>query len=143
MPLRYVAWIYCLAIGDRGAVRADANARGARQPPRHATGPGNYPIPRPLAFVVHDGGPGTREEYLTVAEVAAMLKVSPKRVRNMMSGGTFQPGEHFFRRRGIGPRFVRSRVDAWLRDGDGVSVDSIPMARSASGGFGRRSVESA
>jgi len=78
------------------------------------------------------------EEYLTVAEVAAILKVSPKRIRNMMSRGAFRPGEHFFRRRGIGPRFVRSRVDAWLRNGEAVSSDSIPMARGS--GTGRRSL---
>ena len=70
------------------------------------------------------------EEYLTVAEVAAILKLSPKRIRNMMSSGAFRPGEHFLRRRGISPRFLRSRVDAWLRDRDGVSQEAIPMARS-------------
>ena len=73
------------------------------------------------------------DEYLTVAEVAAILKVSPKRIRNMMSRGSFRSGEHFFRRPGIGPRFVRSRVDAWLRDGDAMSADSIPMARHTTG----------
>ena len=90
-----------------------------------------------------EGHPQDRssEEYLTVAEVAAILKVSPKRVRNMMSCGAFRPGEQFFRRRGIGPRFLRSRIDAWLRNGDGVSGGAIPMARSAGGGFVRRSTE--
>jgi hypothetical protein len=130
-------------MGNRGAGWADATACSARQPPRHATELGGYPIPRPFTFVVHEGGARTPEEYLTVAEVAGMLKVSAKRVRNMMSSGAFRPGEHFFRRRGIGPRFLRSRVDAWLRDGEGVSVDAIPMARSAGGGFIRRAGEGA
>ena len=78
------------------------------------------------------------EQYLTVAEVAAILKLSPKRIRNMMSRGTFRPGEHFFRRRGIGPRFLRSRVHAWLRNGDAPATVSIPMARGS--GRGRRSL---
>ena len=79
------------------------------------------------------------EEYLTVAEVAAILRVSPKRVRNMMSSGTFRPGEHFLRRRGIGPRFLRSRVNAWIGDGDSTSRELIPMARGTGGGFARSS----
>lgn len=79
------------------------------------------------------------EEYLTVAEVAAILKLSPKRVRNMMSSGAFRPGEHFLRRHGIGPRFLRSQVDAWLTGSEGVSGDPIPMARSRGGGLVRRS----
>lgn len=57
-----------------------------------------------------------------------MLKVSSKRVRNLMSNGTFKQGDHFFRRRGLGPRFLRSRLDAWLR-GDGQPPSEIPMAR--------------
>ena len=69
------------------------------------------------------------DEYLTVAEVAAILKVSSKRVRNLMSCGVFCPGQHFFRRRGIRPRFLRSRVEAWLRDGSRVSEETIPMVR--------------
>lgn len=45
------------------------------------------------AFLVCDRGSRVGDEYLTVSEVASLLKVSPKRVRNMMSGGTFQPGD--------------------------------------------------
>lgn len=141
MCLRDFASIYSLAMGERRAVRADAKACSARQPLLHAPEVGRYRIPRPFAFVVHEGGLHTPEEYLTVAEVAAMLKVSPKRVRNMIASGTFRPGEHFFRRRGIGPRFLRSRVDAWLRDS--ISLDSIPMARGAGGVLLRRAGERA
>lgn len=122
---------------NRVAGCADATVCSALSPHR-GTDPPSYRIPRAFCFVVHEGGVRIREEYLTIAEVAAILKVSPKRVRNMMSGGAFRPGEHFLRRRGIGPRFLRSRVDAWLRDGESVSVDSIPMARGASGGSVRR-----
>jgi hypothetical protein len=83
------------------------------------------------------------DEYLTVVEVAAILKLSPKRVRNMMSGGAFRAGEHFLRPRGIRPRFLRSQIDAWLRGRDGVSTDPIPMARSRDGKLVRRSGEAA
>ncbi len=75
----------------------------------------------------------SREEYLTVAEVAALLKVSPKRIRNLMSSRIFRPGDHFLRRGGIGPRFLRSRVDAWLQNERGVPDEPLPMARP----FGR------
>ena len=70
-----------------------------------------------------------REEYLTVAEVAELLRLSVKRVRNQMSSGIFVEGVHFLRPRGIGPRFVRSRVEAWLRGSDEPRSDNIPMAR--------------
>ncbi len=70
-----------------------------------------------------------RDEYLTVAEVAAILKVSPKRVRNLMSSRVFRRGDHFLRRQGIGPRFLRSRIDAWLQNGPGSQAEIVPMAR--------------
>lgn len=72
----------------------------------------------------------SEDEYLTITEVADLLKLSPKRVRNLMSAGIFVAGDHFFRRRGIAPRFLRSRVEAWVRGGDAVTT-SIPMARDA------------
>jgi hypothetical protein len=74
----------------------------------------------------------TADEYLTVAEVAGILKVSPKRIRNLMSGGAFRVGTHFFRRRGIGPRFLRSRLDAWLQEQHSLP-EGVPMARGGSG----------
>ena len=48
-----------------------------------------------------------REEYLTVAEAAELLRLSIKRVRNQMSSGIFVEGHHFLRRPRIGPRFAR------------------------------------
>ena len=73
------------------------------------------------------------EEYLTINEVAARLKLSPKTVQNKMVSGIFRKGVHYFRPRGLGPRFKWSAVQAWLeaedrpaaRDDDGL----IPMAR--------------
>jgi len=44
------------------------------------------------------------EEYLTIAEVAARLKVKPKTVKNKMAAGIFQRGVHYFSPPGLGPR---------------------------------------
>jgi hypothetical protein len=56
------------------------------------------------------------DEYLTVAEVATRLKVTPKTVRNRMYDGTWRRGEHWFVRAGIGPRFRWATLVAWLED---------------------------
>ena len=77
------------------------------------------------------------EEYLTVAELAGRLKLSPKTVRNRMHDGTWQRGVHWFSRRGIAPRFRWSAVEAWLlapeeleADQDGAAFASdLPPAR--------------
>jgi len=135
-----VAYAYAPTLSSWGAAVSQSSAWTAtasrRTAPLH-----RFQRSHLQAFLVCDSGSRVGDEYLTVSEVASLLKVSPKRVRNMMSSGAFRPGEHFFRRRGIGPRFLRSRVDAWLRDGASVSVDAIPMARSASGGYVRRAGE--
>ena len=57
------------------------------------------------------------EEYLTVAELAARLKLTPKTVRNRMHDGTWRRGEHWFSRPGIGPRFKWSSIVRWLEGG--------------------------
>src|SRR5207249_9719681 len=59
------------------------------------------------------------EEYLTVAEVAARLKLNPKTIRNRMYDGTWRRGEHWFSRPGIGPRFRWSAIVRWLEGGEG------------------------
>jgi hypothetical protein len=67
-----------------------------------------------------DGGgatPGSTlvtDDYLTVADVAARLKLTPKTVRNRMYDGTWRRGEHWFKKRGIGPRF------RWLASSAGL-----------------------
>lgn len=70
------------------------------------------------------------DEYLSVAELAVRLDLSPKRIRNLMSAGVFKAGYHFFRPRGIAPRFKWSRVVEWL-EGSEKRVEEIPMARSS------------
>jgi hypothetical protein len=42
------------------------------------------------------------EEYLTIAEVAARLKIKPKTVKNKMASGIFQRGVHYFSPQGLG-----------------------------------------
>jgi hypothetical protein len=36
------------------------------------------------------------DEYLTIAEVAARLKIKPKTVKNKMAAGIFRCGVHYF-----------------------------------------------
>jgi len=72
------------------------------------------------------------EEYLTIAEVAARLKIKPKTVKNKMGSGLFRKGIHYFSPQGLGPRFKWSAVVAWLEQSQEPiteSYDSIPMAR--------------
>ena len=71
------------------------------------------------------------DEYLTITEVAGLLKVKPKTIRNKMASGVFRQGEHYFRRTGIGTRFKWGAVVAWLEQKEATvsDGDSIPMAR--------------
>ncbi len=75
------------------------------------------------------------EEYVTVAEVAARLKLKPKTVRNRMYDGNWRRGEHWFSRPGIGPRFKWSAIVRWLEGGaeqgraDGLAYVGIPRDR--------------
>jgi len=67
--------------------------------------------------------------YMRVKEVARLARVSPKRIRNLMSSGVLRENKHFIRPRGLGPRFRRQAVLDWLQNRDLASIDSIPMAR--------------
>src|SRR5215813_6692129 len=71
------------------------------------------------------------QEYLTIGEVAARLKLTPKTVRNKMASGIFVKGEHYIRPKGLGTRFKWGAVVAWLEQEDTGTRegDSIPMAR--------------
>jgi hypothetical protein len=71
------------------------------------------------------------DEYLTIAEVAARLKVTPKTVRNKMASGVFCKGVHYIRPNGLGTRFKWGAVVAWLeeRETGMPDDDSIPMSR--------------
>jgi hypothetical protein len=72
------------------------------------------------------------EEYLTIEELSARLKIKPKTVKNKMASGIFRKGVHYFSPPGLGPRFKWSAVVEWLEQSlEPVteSDDSIPMAR--------------
>jgi hypothetical protein len=65
------------------------------------------------------------EEYVTVAELAERLKLSRKSIRNKISSGDFRMGVHYFRPKGMAPRFKWSAIVAWVEDG----AIEIPMAK--------------
>jgi len=50
------------------------------------------------------------EEYLTIAEVAARLKVSPKTLKNKVASGILTKGKHYFSPEGLSPRSKCSAV---------------------------------
>ena len=72
------------------------------------------------------------EEYLTITELSARLKIKPKTIKNKMAAGIFRKGVHYFSPHGLGPRFKWSAVVAWLETEAPTtpqSCDRIPMAR--------------
>lgn len=71
-------------------------------------------------------------EYLTIAETAALLKVSPKRIMNMMCAGVFIEGVHFFRPRGLKPRFKASAVQAYVEGKDQPQASNVIQLRKGS-----------
>ena len=74
------------------------------------------------------------EEYLTIAEVAARLRIKAKTVKNKMAAGIFKLGVHYFRPPAMSARFKWSAVVAWLEQSQDPQAenngDSIPMPRS-------------
>jgi hypothetical protein len=87
-----------------------------------------------FAYFATPNKPPVIEEYLTISELAARLKIKPKSVKNKMAAGIFQKGVHFFSPKGLGPRFKWSAVVAWLEQSQATTndsdADSIPMPRS-------------
>lgn len=53
-------------------------------------------------------------QYLTIGEVAALIRKAPKTVRNLMSRGVFRDAVHYFRPRGSTPLFKRDAVVRWI-----------------------------
>jgi hypothetical protein len=80
------------------------------------------------------------EEYLTISEVAARLKITPKTLRNKMASGVFRKGVHYIRPNGLGTRFKWGAVVAWLeqKEAGAPDEDSIPMARGYRLGAARK-----
>ncbi len=73
------------------------------------------------------------EEYLTIAEIATRLKLSPKTIRNKMASGELVRGVHYFKRKGMTPRFKWSKVQVWLEETDESTqeVAAIPLKRGS------------
>lgn len=72
------------------------------------------------------------DEYLTLTELAARLKLSPKSVSNKISSGVFQCGTHYFRPRGMSVRFKWSAIQSWLETPPtppALNEPLIPVAR--------------
>jgi excisionase family DNA binding protein len=69
------------------------------------------------------------EEYLTIKEAAELLKVSPKRVRNLMCEGVLKEDLHFFRPPRLGTRFKRSALIAWIERKEGKQPETIPLSK--------------
>jgi excisionase family DNA binding protein len=67
--------------------------------------------------------------YLTIAEAAELVRVSPKRLRNLMANGTLREGTHYTRPAGLRPRFKREALLAWLEGSEGESSSSGDSAR--------------
>jgi hypothetical protein len=77
---------------------------------------------------------GVVEDYLTIAELSARLKIKPKTIKDKMAAGIFRRGVHFFSPVGLGPRFKWSAVVAWLEQSQEppteTNDDSIPMPQN-------------
>lgn len=83
-----------------------------------------------------EGGPVTSssvQEFCTIAEAAEIARLSPKRIRNLMAGGTLREGVHFTRPSGITPRFKRAALLAWLDGADEAGQDRPTVGKPVSG----------
>lgn len=73
------------------------------------------------------------DEYLTIGEVAARLKLKAKSVKNKMTSGVFVKGVHWFSPEGLGPRFlwsaVRAKIEGQEMEAEKKQAGAIPMAR--------------
>jgi len=68
--------------------------------------------------------------YLNTTEAAELVRVSPKRLRNLMTDGTLREGLHYTRPAHLGPRFKRAALLAWLDPYHPEAEDEIPLVSS-------------
>ena len=54
------------------------------------------------------------QEYMSIAEAAEFLRLNPRTLRNKMAAGLVRLGVHYFRAPGLGARFKRSALKAWI-----------------------------
>jgi hypothetical protein len=69
--------------------------------------------------------PAGADEYLTIAETAALLRSTPKTVANKMASGIFRLGIHYFRPHGFRPLFKRRAIIELIegREASGLNLD--------------------
>jgi hypothetical protein len=60
----------------------------------------------------------SESQYLSIPEVAALIRKTAKTVRNMMTRSVFREGVHYFRPRGSTPLFKRDAVIQWAEGRD-------------------------
>jgi hypothetical protein len=80
-------------------------------------------------FMTDEKSKSMSEEYLTIDELSARLKLEPKTIRNKMASGVFRKGVHYFSPQGLRPRFKWSAIVAWLEGSEGQPSNGIPMKR--------------
>lgn len=68
-------------------------------------------------------------EYLTTSEAAALLRVTPKTLRNKVAAGIFVEGQHYFRKPGLGPRWKQAALILWLEGKDSSSQERFELAQ--------------
>jgi len=70
-------------------------------------------------------------EYMTTQEAGELLRLSPKSLRNKIALGIFREGVHYHTRRGIGLRWLRSALVAWLSgtDRNDETENDLPLAQ--------------
>ncbi len=89
--------------------------------------------PRPWAGNDIAVTPTSTNRYLTISETATLARVSPKRLRNLMSSGVLREGHHYVRPIGIGPRFRLAAVQEWLEGEDATGQDQFVTNKPATG----------
>lgn len=67
--------------------------------------------------------------YLTIEGAARMARVSPKRIRNLMSAGVLRENVHYSRPIGIRARFHRQATIDWLENREQRVDEGITMIR--------------
>lgn len=68
-------------------------------------------------------------EYLSIAETAALMKVSAKTIRNKLAAGTF-PREVYSRRAGSAVRFLKSKLTQYMQSNTPMLVSTEPLGRA-------------
>ncbi len=74
----------------------------------------------------------TAEEYLTVTQLAARIKFSPRSIYNMISSEKFVKGKHYVKPSRKKVLFLWSAIRIWMEHDDVANIDetkSIEVSR--------------